>query len=63
MEGIEGVPEISPLSLKTLGDKSFDKRKAAVQEINGAVTKIIVFSIVVAIISRVKEISKKLKKY
>lgn len=39
MDSIEGVPEILPLSLKNLGDKSDDRRKAAAQEINLVVTK------------------------
>ena len=39
MDSIEGVPEILPLSLKNLGDKSDDRRKAAAQEITLVVTK------------------------
>lgn len=46
MDSIEGVPEISPLSLKNLGDKSFDRRKAAAQEISVIVTTLNVILVV-----------------
>ena len=39
MDSIEGVPEILPITMKNLGDKSDDRRKAAAQEINLVVTK------------------------
>lgn len=42
MDSIEGVPEITPSSLKYLGDKSFDRRKAAAQEITAVVSKLYV---------------------
>lgn len=42
MESIEGVPEISAASLKGLGDKSYDRRKSAAQEITNVVSTIYV---------------------
>lgn len=46
MDTIEGVPEVSSQSLKNLGDKSYDRRKAAAQEITTAVTKLFVVCMV-----------------
>lgn len=42
MDTIEGVPEIASQSLKSLGDKSYEKRKAAAQEITTVVSKLYV---------------------
>ena len=46
MDSIEGVPEILPLCLKNLRDKSDDRRKAAAQEITLVVTKFQVILII-----------------
>lgn len=43
MDTIEGVPEITSQSLKSLGDKSYEKRKAAAQEITTVVSKLYVW--------------------
>ena len=56
MDSVEGVPEILPLSLKNLGDKSFDRRKAAAQEITAVVSKLYVYCNLDTIIGRRKEI-------
>ena len=39
MEKIEEVPEISALTLKNLGDKSYDRRKCSAQEITDVVIR------------------------
>ena len=39
MDSIEGVPEVTASSLKGLGDKSYDKRKSAAQEITNVVSQ------------------------
>ena len=39
MESIEGIPEISSITLKNLGDKSYDRRKSSAQEITVVVSK------------------------
>ena len=44
MDGIEGVPEVTAGSLKGLGDKSYDKRKTAAQEITTVVSQFYVGS-------------------
>ncbi|KAK8794162.1 hypothetical protein WA171_003287 [Blastocystis sp. BT1] len=38
MDNIESVPEVSAASLKGLGDKSYDRRKSAAQEITSVVS-------------------------
>ena len=42
MDNIESVPEVSAASLKGLGDKSYDRRKSAAQEITSVVSTLYV---------------------
>lgn len=62
MDSIEGVPEVLPQSLKNLGDKSFDRRKAAAQEITLVVSNLYVLIKMKCIICRKKEMKKKSRK-
>lgn len=63
MESIEGIPEISSITLKNLGDKSYDRRKSSAQEITVVVSKFYVACNAYLIICRKKEMRKNSRKY
>ena len=59
MEKIDGIPEISALTLKNLGDKSYDRRKCSAQEITSVFGKYYVESVSGVIICRMREMRTK----
>ena len=63
MEKIEGIPEISALTLKNLGDKSYDRRKCSAEEITAVFARYYVEFASEVIIDRMREMKTKRRKY